>query len=400
MPLQLFDMAKHQKLLKRRNFLISLGALAAIGSGIGWRRLKSYTQGLAVDNPMRNFHVANDLPLRRRVTTKGLIYGAYTETDHKVFSQNKTLQSSFVQECGLILGGFYWGIIRPNATDFDFSQTDYFANFASENGMLFRGHPLIWHDFPPDWLNEKFKSAKTTPREIRDIFTTHISTVVKRYAGRMHSWDVVNEVVHLDDGRRDGLRTSPWLKFVGPDYIELAFKTAASADPNALLVYNENYLEYDTREYDAKRDAVLKLLEHLKSKRTPVHALGIQSHLLAHETRFHPNKLRRFLADVASLGLKIMITELDVIDAELPADIKVRDRIVASTYEDYLSVVLDEPAVIAVITWGLSDKYTWLSEAAPRPDGRAVRPLPLDSNFERKLAWNAIARAFDNAPKR
>ncbi len=95
-----------------------------------------------------------------------------------------------------------------------------------------------------------------------------------------------------------------------------------------------------------------------------------------------------------------MITELDVIDQKLPLDINVRDRIVATVYEDYLSVALDEPAMIALVTWGLSDRYTWLSWFRPRYDGSQVRPLPLDANLRPKLAWNAIARALDKAPMR
>jgi endo-1,4-beta-xylanase len=98
--------------------------------------------------------------------------------------------------------------------------------------------------------------------------------------------------------------------------------------------------------------------------------------------------------------LKILITEMDVIDKKLPLDVVVRDRIVARAYEDYLSVVLDERAVIAVLTWGLSDRYTWLSEFHPRSDGARVRPLLLDTDLKSKLAWNAIARAFDSAPSR
>ena len=78
----------------------------------------------------------------------------------------------------------------------------------------------------------------------------------------------------------------------------------------------------------------------------------------------------------------------------------VRDRIVASAYEDYLTCVLDEPAVVAVLTWGLCDRYTWLSEFQPRSDGAPVRPLPWDRQIKPKLAWNAVARAFDSAPSR
>jgi endo-1,4-beta-xylanase len=165
-------------------------------------------------------------------------------------------------------------------------------------------------------------------------------------------------------------------------------------------VYNDYGLDYNTPEDEGRRVAVLRWLERLKSIGTPVHALGIQAHLRADETRFNPRKLRTFLNDVAGLGLKLIISELDVADNKLPKDVNVRDRIVAGVYEDYLSVVLDEPAVIALITWGLSDRSTWLSQHTPREDKAPVRPLPLDDQLNRKLAWNAIARAFDKAPRR
>ena len=162
------------------------------------------------------------------------------------------------------------------------------------------------------------------------------------------------------------------------------------------MVYNDHRLEYDTSEEEARRTAVLKLLEHLKSRGTPIHALGMQAHLRGDETRFKAKKLRDFMRNVASLGLKIMITEMDVTDQKLPKNIDTRDRIVAGVYEDYLAVVLDEPAVIAVLTWGLSDRYTWLSSYKSRKDRALVRPLLLDAQLKRKLAWNAIARAVDN----
>ena len=92
-----------------------------------------------------------------------------------------------------------------------------------------------------------------------------------------------------------------------------------------------------------------------------------------------------------------MITELDITDKNLSVDTTVCDRIIARAYEDYLNAVLEEPAVIAVLTWGLSDKYTWLSEFQPRSDGVPVRPLLLDSDMNRKLSWNAVASAFDKS---
>jgi endo-1,4-beta-xylanase len=268
------------------------------------------------------------------------------------------------------------------------------AEFAQAHGLLFRGHTLVWHLSLPPWFKD------TVNRQNAEKFMVeHIEKVAGHYAGKMHSWDVVNEAIHVDDGHPDGLRKTPWLEFLGPDYIDLAYRVAARADPKALLVYNEFGVEYDEAKYDKKRAAILKLLESLKSKGTPLHALGIQAHLSGSANSDY-KKLRNFLSDVASLGLQIMITELDVLDEDLPSDIAARDRLVAKAYEDFLSVVLDEPAVSTVITWGLSDAYTYHIKTHPRADGMSVRPLPLDADFKPKLAWNAIARAFDSAPRR
>ncbi|MGH8001154.1 MAG: endo-1,4-beta-xylanase [Brasilonema sp.] len=394
-------MLKNWKLFKRRNFLLGLGALAStVFFAAVTKKFSLYKKVQASYNPKRDFSVLSNASLRERAAVKGLIYGAFSEGGYKPLSQDKQLQSTFIRECGLLVGGFYWSFIRPTSTTFNFTETDSFAQFASKHRMLLRGHPVVWDNVIPQWLTDKFEDPNTKSQEIENILINHISTIVRRYAGKIHSWDVINEAVEPEHGRSDNLRKTPWLKFLGPNYIDLAFRVAAKADPKALLVYNDFGVEYDIPSNEAKRKAVLKLLEGLKSKGTPVHALGIQSHLIGHETHFNPKKLRKFLADVASLGLKILITELDVTDNELPADTAVRDRIVASAYEDYLSVVLDEKAVIAVSTWGLSDRYSWHSQANYRSDGKPVRPLPIDSNLKRKLAWNAMARAFYKAPKR
>jgi endo-1,4-beta-xylanase len=371
------------------------GCVSAIAfSGIAKQQYIKY-KIQSLDNPKRKFTVVGKVPLKDRAVAKGIIYGAFPQATAQQFSQDSQLQSSFIQECNLLVSGFYWSITRPSPTTFDFSSTDYFANFAAKNNLLLRGHPLLWHKALPAWFESTLNHQNA-----EQLLVEHIQTIVKRYAGKIHSWDVVNEAVQPNDGRSDGLRKSPWLEFLGADYLDLAFRVAAQADPHTLLVYNGDLLEYDTNASQANRSAVLQLLEGLKSKGTPVHALGIQSHLYADEIRFNPQKFRNFLGNVASLGLKILVTELDVVDQNLPFNPVVRDRIVAATYEDYLNVVLDEPAVISVINWGLSDRYTWLSDSEPRPDNAPVRPLPLDNQMQRKLAWNAISRAIDYAPTR
>ncbi|CAN5298441.1 hypothetical protein BH20ACT22_BH20ACT22_08310 [soil metagenome] len=177
-----------------------------------------------------------------------------------------------------------------------------------------------------------------------------------------------------------------------------SFDIAHAADPDALLVLNE--FGYETvNEYgdrpDDKQRATLRVVDRLLDDDVPVHALGVQAHLPAHEfaERFDPVAYRRFLSEIASRGLKILITELDVLDDGLPADRRIRDRVVADVYRRYLEATLEESAVAAVITFGLSDRYTWLQEDYPRKDGAPRRPLPFSEGLRAKPAYHALETA-------
>ena len=380
-------MNKSWLLTRRSAICLGIGTLTSIGV---------LAKSKVLNNQARDLNVVGEASLKERAAAKGLIYGAAAK--YRTLSSDAEFAAGFPQECALLVAEneLKWQNLHTSMTSFDFIQGDWLAEFARTHDMLFRGHTLVWHNALPKWFKDKVNRQNA-----EEILINHIETVVGQYTGKMHSWDVVNEAVYPTDGRADGLRNSPWLKLLDSDYIELAFHAAREADPQALLVYNDNGLWPDTPKGKAKKAAVLKLLERLKSRGTPVQALGMQCHLRGDLMDLvNPKKLRAFLADVADLDLKIMITELDVRDHKLPEDINVRDRLVAKAYEDFLSVALDEPAVIAVMTWGLSDRDTWLSRYSPRQDGLPVRPLPLDEQLNRKLAWNAIARAFDNAPRR
>lgn len=392
-------MTLNKLLTRRQSLFLGLGALASI-SALTQAKSVHLTQRIRSLNDLdRNFAVHEEHPLRERAAAKGLIYGAAGRSTD--FNLDPLLTNSFIRECSMLVPEWElkWADtappLRPGFHQFDFTYGDQMLAFAQTHGMLMRGHTLVWHLSIPEWFQETVNTGN-----VEQLLTSHIRTVVGCYRGKIHSWDVVNEAVEVSDMQADSLRRSPWFELMGASYIDLAFRIAAETDPDALLVYNDYGLEYDSYQDEAKRVATLRLLERLKASGTPIHALGIQSHLIGDATHFNAEKFRSFLADVASMGLKILITELDVIDQKLPADIETRDRIIAAAYEEYLNVALNEPAVIAVLTWGLSDRSTWHSQFYPRPDGLPVRPLPLDENMNRKPAWYAIARAFDQAPVR
>jgi len=333
--------------------------------------------------------------LGTRAAAKGLVYGASAVKG--TLANDVAYARAFASECGILATDWEakWHILHPTPTTYDFTAADWLLDFAARRHLLFRAHTLVWHlDLPP-WFHAQANSGNA-----RQLLLNYVKTVVGHFRGKVISWDVVNEVINPADGQADSLRDSPWLHLIGPDYIETAFRAAAQHDPQALLVYNEDSLEYDTPYADQKRGAVLDLLERLRSKGVPVHALGIEGHLTAARDPFSARKLSRFLDDVSSMGLKILVTELDVSDRYLPATLPLRDQKVADEYQRFLAPVLDNKNVAAVLTWGLSDRYSWLKKFRPRADGQPVRPLPLDADLKPKLAWEALASAFDHAPAR
>jgi endo-1,4-beta-xylanase len=288
-----------------------------------------------------------------------------------------------------------WAALRPTPSTFNFAPADRLLRFAALAGQRVRGHNLCWHEALPDW----FKST-VTGDNARTLLVEHIQTVAGRYKGQLHSWDVINEAVEPRDGRPDGLRNSPWLGLVGPDYIELAFQTAAAADPGARLVYNDYGIELDTAEQIAKRGQVMMLLRRLKARNIPIHAVGIQSHLKA--TGPQPGiGLQTFIRDVRKLGLDAYITEFDVNTRGLEGGPEAQDYAVAQVYRNYLSFVLPEPNVPVVLTWGITAAHTWLNESheewARREDGFRQHPLPFDDDYRPTPAFAALRNAIDSA---
>src|SRR5205085_4154043 len=142
---------------------------------------------------------------------------------------------------------------------------------------------------------------------------------------------------------------------------------------------------------DRFRAATLDFLEHALARGVPIGALGLQGHLAAFGTPVDQKKLAAFLGNVKSLGLRILVTEHDVDDSGGPADTASRDRAVADASRRFLDVVLDAHP-IAVLTWGLSDRFLdppgWRAELA----GYRPRMLPLDRDFRRKPLWTAMMK--------
>jgi endo-1,4-beta-xylanase len=332
--------------------------------------------------------------LQPRAAAKGLFFG--TAVDSSTLANDPAAMVPIPGECGIVVGesSFKWAELRPRPDQFAYQRADALMDYASGQGLQVRGHTLVWGAFNPEWLEKTL-----TPQNAEQRLTTHIQNVVGHFRGRLVQWDVVNEVVRPQDDKPLGLANTIWFKAMGPAYIDVAFHTCAAADPHPLRVLNEFGVEYATDDNQRRRGAILALLGDLTRRGVPVQALGLQGHLNTAQN-LDQKGLAEFCADVASLGMKIIVTEMDVSDRWLPADIATRDAAVAAQGRAFLDAVLPNQAVLGVLSWGLSDRRSWLNEVLPRPDGLPARALPLDPGLRRTPLWSAMAAAFDLAPHR
>ena len=338
--------------------------------------------------------------LKAHAAARGLLTGCAVNA--ALFRDDENFRNLLAEQYSMVVpeNCLKWNILRPTAETYSFTDADSLVAFAEQHGMKVRGHNFVWHEALPKWF-----AGTVNKNNARKFLVDHIHTVGGRYKGKIHSWDVVNEAIWIPDGRPDGLRSSsPWFEMLGPEYIDLAYRTARETDPAALLTYNDYSIEYDNDEDGKKRAAVLALLRRMKSDNVPLDALGIQSHIRAGGTTGFSRGVRELLDGAKALGLQVFVTELDVNDdavtTEETAD---RDKAVAEVYRTYLTAALEGPEVKAVLTWGVTDKNTWLNNGTKfrkqHPE-RLQRPLPFDPDYQPAPAFFAMREAFDAAKKR
>jgi endo-1,4-beta-xylanase len=293
-----------------------------------------------------------------------------------------------------------WAALQPRPGSFDFGPLGIIASFAQAHGKQLRGHALVWHAAMPPWLAEGLAEGAA---RARSLLAAHMDGVLPATRPAIRDWDVVNEAIANPEGgpftartpSQGDLRDTPWLRALGPGYIEEAFRLARERDRTLRLTYNDYGLEGDSPWAEEKRQRTLRLLRRLVGAQCPLDALGLQAHLLMDEP-FRPEPFAAFLRSVRELGLAVLVTELDVREAQqLPPDLPSRDAAVAERVRQVIGTALDG-GCRTVLTWGLSDKDSWLAQDRDvmRKDGQLHRGLPLDEAGGRKPMWQALATAF------
>jgi endo-1,4-beta-xylanase len=296
--------------------------------------------------------------------------------------------SLFEKHCDIILpmNELKFGLVHPGPEAYAFEAADAVLDVANRAGRASRGHAVIWWNELPDWL-----TAGSDARTAEAALRRHVETVVGRYAGRLASWDVVNEVVAHEAPPESPLRDSFWQKVMGPRHIPVAFRAVAEADPKARLVLNDYDLEFRGERFDRRRAVVIEIVRQLQDAGIRIDAVGIQGHLYA-EQRIDIPALAAFGTALKRQGVELMVTELDVIDWKISGGAEAQDRAAGRIVADFLDGVFAAGRPAAVIAWGLSDRYSWIPDVMPHPDGTPSRPLPFDKDDRPKSWFDLIER--------
>jgi endo-1,4-beta-xylanase len=272
------------------------------------------------------------------------------------------------------------GQLWTSVSGYNWANADYMVNYAEQNGMTVHGHTLLWYQSFPAW----FKNAAYDSLNFENNVKDYIQAVVSRYKGRILSWDVANEIF-ADNGslRNDEIVYKTFKDPVA--FYGRCFQYARNADPDVKLFYND----YDLVLNSAKRNSVKAMVARFKTEGYPIDGLGEQCHTSVWTDK---NIRSSGFTDLAKTGLLMHISELDVrvnqnkSDSYIFTDAEQQKQ--SDTYKGITLMfeTLPQGQKFAITTWGLTDKYTWITGWWHPKE----YPLLFDNNYNRKKAYSGF----------
>ena len=278
------------------------------------------------------------------------------------------------------------------------AESDALMDFAAEEGLGVYGHVLVWHAQTPAWFfqdpdGDPLPVTEASAAVVRQRMYDHMHAIAEHMVDRygefgsptnpLVAWDVVNEVVSDGAEHPDGLRRSEWFRYLGEEFVDLAFAYAdeifneefaapGTDRPVALFINDYN------SELPGKQTRYLDLVERLLDRGVPVDGVGHQFHV---SLSLPAASLGDTLTAFSGLGVRQAVTELDVTTGTPVTEALLVEQ--GYYYRDAFRAFREhEDQLFSVTVWGLYDTRSWRSSSGA--------PLVFDDGMQAKPAYHGI----------
>ncbi|KAK3357940.1 glycoside hydrolase superfamily [Lasiosphaeria hispida] len=322
---------------------------------------------LAKEAGLLYFGSATDSPGQRERAGLDAAYAQYDEIMWKSGEFGQTTPTN----------GQKWLFTEPTQGDFNFTEGEIVASKAQKSGMYLRCHALAWHSQLAPWV----ETAEWTPATLRAALTNHVTKVAEHWKGRCYAWDVVNEALDEDGTYRE----SVFYQVLGDEYIKIAFRAAAKADPKAKLYYNDYNLESPS----AKTEGVKKIIKLLRDDGIRIDGVGLQAHLVAEN---HPTLDQHIdaIKGFANLGVEVALTELDI-RLQTPAT-PTNLALQKEAYKNVVGACVQVKGCIGITLWDFYDPFSWVPYVFQQ-EGAALLWF---EDFTKHSAYAGVVEALTN----
>jgi GH35 family endo-1,4-beta-xylanase len=272
-------------------------------------------------------------------------------------SLQKTYQDRFTALFNYATLPFYWGAYEPTRGKPNQAGLEGMAGWARDQGIVTKGHPLVWHTVYPEWAPKD--AAATIP-----LLQARVISIVQHFRGLIDIWDVVNEAnaaVNDQNGVGDWARRDTPAGMVGT-----VLGWARQANPNATVLYND----FDTSKTN------LEMISTLERQNRLPDVIGIQSHM--HGGVWTIPEVWQRTSDFSRFNRPIHFTETTVLSSSLPFDwakdfnnppkpwptTPEGEAAQAEYVTKFYTVLFSHPNARAISWWDFSDKDSWLGAPA------------------------------------
>jgi GH35 family endo-1,4-beta-xylanase len=280
-----------------------------------------------------------------------------------------------------------WGVVERTRDRMSWRSLDEAYEYAKERGFPFKQHAFVWGNQTPSWVEDLI------PEEQLEEVEEWIREYAERYP-ETDFIDVVNEPLNAPAGYREALGGSGE---TGWDWVVTSFELARQYCPNAKLLINDFYIISHATNVAAYME-IAKILQ----ERGLIDGIGIQSHYFSLQwvdtiAPPPPEVLRRNLDSLATAGLPIYISELDIYG---------NDTSQVTFYKDLFPLLWEHPAVAGITLWGWIEGRTWapntflMSDGVERPALIWLREYIKDHPMSVNRPYNTVSPAYPSpSPK-